>query len=318
MMLNVPCIAWIISQTPTQSGGPRELRTSIIIWWQEALPPKNKKRKLYYSYPDELMSPLRTNISKAIRRNNAAFGAQGFNIHCTNTYKYVYPVPKIHDNSVIGDEVQFAGFSLWGNYQENSYIPSYVASPEQQREQGIMVGDTKTVLSTVQGTADEQFFYRNLVIAECGPNLDPEMNFEQQGDPVCQTTADIQELKVPAFDNRSIDLKWNLKQFLFYLADNTYRNFQQAGFGARMLAQASKELALGSLILFGDYNYRMFNWSDDPRKPVLVTPPSLSPNAPIDPALDRPGNPRPRGDDSRFPVLGLRYPSIPPPWVVQT
>ncbi len=301
--LNVPCICWIYSQSPTRRGADIEMRRPIIVWWLEAVPPKFKKRKIYYSYLDEQGSPMRDNLSKAIRRSNAEFGARGFNIHCTNTYKYVYPVPKIRDTSgVPGDEIIFAGKNLWTDYDPISYIPSYVADEKQQIEQGIKVAGRETVLDRVRGTIDEQYYYRNQVINACQAPLQPGFNLEDLADPVCNTNAVPYLLEVEAFDQQAALLNWGLDPFLLYIADNTFENFLQAGLQSRAMNQASKEFALAARILFGDRDYKLINWDNNPRKPTLVTPPTRR----LSPTVQDP--------NSRTAVRGLKYPNIVPPW----
>ena len=110
-VLNVPCLGWIYSQSPKIPQYNNEVKTPIIIWLLEPMPPKRIKRSIFYSRLDEDGSPLRTNASKAIRRDNTLFGpAKGFNINATNTYRYIYGVPKIIDERYGGEEVTFRRF----------------------------------------------------------------------------------------------------------------------------------------------------------------------------------------------------------------
>ena len=72
--LNVPCIGWITSQAPKIKTKEKELKAPIIIWWIEPMLPSRTKRKLYFSYLDEKDSPLRANLSEAIKQKIEEYG----------------------------------------------------------------------------------------------------------------------------------------------------------------------------------------------------------------------------------------------------
>lgn len=301
--LNVPCIAWIYSQAPKptlEHPLEQELKAPIIIWWIEPMLPSKTKRKLYFSYLDEKNAPLRSNLSEAIKHTNAEFRDLGFNINCTNTYRYVYAVPKIQDESgPPGTAQHFAGYNLWANYDKTSYIPSYIADPVRLAAQrllppGAVAGSdaaaSGNLLSEEKGTRDEQLLYRNMVISACQPLENPELGPEA-GDPTCTTTAVEEPLEHKPLEDIATMLLWKLDVFLQFVADNTFRNFQRAGYGGRLMQQAVKELRLVELILFAEKNYKLN------RNGTLVSPPFV-------PGVER----------SRRPIDGLRLPSMPLPW----
>jgi hypothetical protein len=294
--LNVPCLGWIYSQAPsirTPETAQGEIKTPIIIFWVETMPPNFKKRKVYFSYLDEKDSPLRTNLAKAIRRDNSQFGTQGFHVHSTNTSRYFYAVPKIRDTRAAGGEQMFSGYNLWKDYDSTSYIPSYIAPDSLLEEQNIKVPGVPNILSSSRGSPDEQWLYRNLVIQRCQPleeNLDIE---EDLKDPTCTTNAVSFPLENPELGIWADLLHWRMDVFLQYLFDNTFRNFQRAGYGNRILQHTQGEFETAQDVLFNDRDY---GYMPDG---ILASPPEV-----------------PGDEETRLPIRGLKIPAYPPPWIV--
>jgi hypothetical protein len=322
--LNVPCIGWIFSQAPkavVEEGKEfdgrveQELKAPILIWWIESVLPTNKKRKLYFSYLDERGAPMRANLSEAIKQKNEEYKRLGFNINCTNTYRYVYAVPKIPDRN-------FAGFSLWEKYDKIGYVPSYIADRERLIEQGLALPEeeeanvlfeegenkgneekfseaiTGAALTGAKGKKDEQILYRNMVITACGPLKNPEIG-EELSDPTCTTNAIDEKLADENLELAADSLLWKLDVFLQYVADNTFRNFQRAGYGNRVYQMAYRELRLVEYILFEEKNYRVI--SEDDANPVNIGALASQPVI--------------RGNEgSRRAIEGLRLPTWKFPW----
>jgi hypothetical protein len=320
-VLNVPCIAWIYSQAPklpvidgkeaTNGLVAQELKAPIIIWWIESVLPSNKKRKLYFSYLDERGAPMRGNLSVAIKHKNEEFKSSGFNINCTNTYRYVYAVPKILNASS-----PFAGYNLWANYQKISYVPSYIADHDRLVEQNLALPTEEeanelgsgepgltalngVILTAAKGSKDEQALYRNMVITTCNPVV-VNPTVEESFDPTCQTSAVDELLEHKELNVIAQELLWKLDIFLQYVADNTFLNFQRAGYGSRLMEMAYRELRLVEFILFQEKNYRVISRGDSVNNAnvgALASPPL------------REGDER-----SRRPIQGVRLPTIEFPW----
>lgn len=258
------------------------------------------KRKLYFSYLDEKDAPLRGNLSEAIKIKNEQFKNKGWNINVTNTYRYVYAVPKIKDKSAAGTGTNFSGYNLWANYRKTSYIPSYIADKERLGDQGFLGPEqaatppeekTDVIIADAKNTDDEQFVYRNLVIGACQPVINPDET--NMIDPTCFTTATPVKLgDYHQLTQIGETLLWNLDVFLQYVADNTFQNFQRAGFGHRLIQETIGELRLVETLLFQDKNYKIDDTTGN-----LVSPPL-----------------NPRDEGSRYPILGIRPPTMTFPW----
>lgn len=224
-ILNVPCLAWISSQSPDtyDEGGKayKEINAPIIIFWMETLPPKYVKRRLYYSFLDENPEQGKINmyadLAKGIERLNTDFKHVGFNINATNTFRYVYPVPKF-----IKPRTRFAGKNLHGDYAKCCRIPSYFADYDALQKQGLVRSDEDIPLNALvnsKNTMDEQALYRNIVINYA--NNIPKNNSTA-------ALAPIENRNLYAIANL---LGWNVDVFLQYVAENTLLNFKEANRG---------------------------------------------------------------------------------------
>lgn len=287
--LNVPCLGWIFSQSPKREG-KMNLNAPIIIWWLEPIRPSFTKRKVFYSFLDEFEAPLRTNVSKGLNRDSRVYENQGFNVHCTNTTRYIYPVPKMRDSN---DGRKFPGFNLWKDYSITSRIPSYIADQARLNGQGFEGGEDG-VLALAQGSADEQRVYRNIVITTCQYG-DPDISFNT--DPVCTTKEEPLPLDDPRLTDLAVLLHWKLAVFMQYIVDNTIMNFEAARVGGR-IPDYDSAFALLQYILFSERNYA-FTEAADGFELVEVLP----------------GAPGAGGAAGRYlAILGLRAPVNPPPW----
>lgn len=317
--LYVPCVAWIYSQKPRVANGSLsnkvdpELKAPMTIKWIEAMLPLLVKRKLEYLFLDERGGPLRSNLSQGIRRDNTEFADTGFNVHCTNTYRYVFPVPKLHDYSNNNSNPNFAGWNLWHDYDTTAYVESYIADDLMLINQGLIeipagyVAGTPlppgygTILSQARGTLDEQYLYRNAVIEECEPSIAPLTLSADMDDRTCSTNQKLSDLMQPELSQIAAALLWNADVWLQYAVENTYRNFQLAGYGGRVMQQAHREFRMLEILLFAEKNYRI-----GPNG-ILVSPPT----GVIAAGLPGAGLP---DESSRRPILGMRRPELVAPW----
>ena len=259
--LNVPCLGWIYSQATNTNNPLLDEGIPILIYWVEVMPPEFKKRQIFYSRLDEKESPLRSNASQALRILAAQY--DDFNVHSTNTYRYFYAVPKIAQDSIQGRN--FAGYNLWKDYETTSFIPSYIADRKELVEQKLLanlsdLAVSRNVLANAGDTLAEQTLYRNMVVQTCQPLIEPPAVDTTPGtnsDPVCTTKSEELPFQ-PEFKSLPLiadRLFWTIDVFLQYVYDNTFRNFQAAGYGRRLNQIAEKELRMTQYMLFKERGY---------------------------------------------------------------
>ena len=225
--LHVPCIGWIYSQKPRK--GYAQVRAPIIIYYLETQQPNYKKRTLYFSFLDEVGSRLRGNVAKGIRASSESNQNSGFNVHGTNTLRYVFAVPKISDGRRRGAEVKSSGRNIYDHYNKVAVAPSFIASARVLRDQGID-GKAAEVLNSARNNEQEKILYRNMVINSCVTGDDGKEMREII--PTCTTNADQIE------GNENLEavaslLGWELHTFLQYVIDQTLANFRGANYLAR-------------------------------------------------------------------------------------
>lgn len=260
-VLNVPCIAWVYSQNPDNIRGNAvkldSLRSPILIYWLETSPPKHKLRKIYYASLDQVGAPISTNMSAEIRRLKEEFGDLGFTIDGTNTFRYVYPVPKINDRRPLVNNVS-PGKNLQQDYETTSEIIPFIADQKRLVDQKIEDQKLIDTLVNNRDTENEQLLYRNLVVEACNQpsTLAPSQeNKRVQASPTCQTNAfkHVLEGSEKLYDIATA-FGWNIHIFLQYVADNTYKNFYEAGQGAQFVENTFRELASLRQLLLGSTN----------------------------------------------------------------
>ena len=285
--VNVPCMGWMYSQNKGDQG---DLKSPIIVWWVEGVAPSYTKRKVYYSFLDEVMSPLRTNVSRGMKRDSQVI--QGFNVHSTNTCRYMLIIPKGEGNG----GRRYPGRNLWQHYQVTSYIPSFISSEENWDalldggEEGPLplsqeAKNNRDALVSIRGTSSEQALYRNIVIETCQSS---DTGADQLLAPVCTTSADL--LKVPVgVSQAAAALGWDLEVFLQYVVDNTVSNFEKVGRPNAIEAYAADILSV-QYLLFAEKGYSY--WIDPIFHLVNVKNPQF-----------------------RIPILGLEPPVNSPPWM---
>lgn len=279
-VLYVPCLGWATS--PNTKGNVdgiklQKINFPIIIFWMEPLPPSMTKKSFYYAFLDQDNAPLRSNCAQLLRRATVVAGEIGFAKNPTNTYKYIYAVPKMFDFGDIGNEKRFIGKNLNDDYISQSAIPSYIASADEIEDQipydHNMVGPGETIDNRTNRLANrllndvrddrnnnniQQWWYRNKIIDTCA-------KFETlQLSPDCSTKS--RHITIPGgqdavlFSDYAKRVGWDLYVFLQYVPENTERNFRNANQGFDEFASECR-LPLKSLeqLMLNEWGFQVEN-----------------------------------------------------------